>query len=67
MNNNVKEAIKQSGITTVKNTALVALITYVVGECTETVRQVLREEGSTLSYEDADKLQRRMKEFFGIK
>lgn len=38
----------------------------IIGNCTETVRQVLREEGSTLSYEDANKIQQKMKEHFGV-
>ena len=42
------------------------LTRLIVAHCTETVRDVLREEGSDLSYETADKLQQRMKEFFGI-
>ena len=39
----------------------------IIGKCTETVRQVLREEGSTLSYEDCSKIQKQMKDYFGVK
>lgn len=39
----------------------------IIGDATECVRDVLREEGSTLSYEDCDKIQQRIKEYFGVK
>lgn len=38
----------------------------IVAECSEMVRGVLREEGSTLSYKDAGILQERFKEAFDI-
>jgi hypothetical protein len=40
---------------------------FIIGHASECVRDVLREEGSTLSYEDASKIQNRIKEFFGVK
>jgi hypothetical protein len=38
----------------------------IIAECTESVRQVLREEGSTLSWDDANKVQQTIKQYFGI-
>lgn len=42
-------------------------VEIIVGHCSESVRQVLRDDSSTLTYEDADKIQQNMKQFFGIK
>lgn len=38
----------------------------IIGHCSECVRDVLRNPDSDLSYDDADAIQKRMKEFFGI-
>jgi hypothetical protein len=45
---------------------LATFITAIVAECSEMVRGVLREEGSTLPYKDAATLQERFKEAFAI-
>ena len=74
MNERIKELIKQSTIieygvdngfdhATFDKEKFAELI---IGECTETVRQVLREEGSTLSYDNAAKIQASIKEYFGV-
>lgn len=39
----------------------------IVDNATECVRDVLREENSTLSYEDATAIQNRIKQHFGVK
>ena len=38
----------------------------IVAHSTECIRDVLREQDSTLSYEDCSKVQNRIKEFFGV-
>lgn len=45
---------------------LVKFVEIIVGHCSECVRDVLRSEDSELTYGDADKIQKRMKQFFGI-
>lgn len=81
MNKRLKELTKQSGIcfgadnqpggwrTTIHGTDLdlEKFAELIIGNATECVRDVLREEGSTLSYEDCDKIQQRIKEYFGVK
>lgn len=42
-------------------------VEIIVGHCSESVRQVLRDDSFTLTYEDADKIQQNMKQVFGIK
>jgi hypothetical protein len=42
------------------------LIELVVSHCSECVRDVLRDPKSTLGYQDANMIQQRMKEFFGV-
>ena len=80
MNNRIKELANKADIfsyTDYYDSAPVSIVNnseqvqkfaeLIIGECTETVRQVLREEGSTLSYHDASEIQRRIKEYFGTK
>lgn len=43
-----------------------AFCKLIVADCSEIVRGVLREEGSTLSYKDAATLQERFREAFDI-
>lgn len=38
----------------------------IIANCTECVRDVLRDATTTLSYEDASKIQNRIKEYFGV-
>jgi chemotaxis signal transduction protein len=38
----------------------------IIAECTESVRQVHRDESNTLSWIDVDKIQQRIKTYFGV-
>jgi uncharacterized protein with HEPN domain len=70
MNNRIKELAKQCNFTDQDiadmNPGFEKFAELIIGECTETVRQVLREEGSTLSYNNAAKIQASIKEYFGV-
>jgi hypothetical protein len=71
MNTRIAELAEQAGypncMTYGQDLVLERFAELIIGECTETVRQVLREEGSTLSYEDCSKIQKQMKDYFGVK
>ncbi len=69
MNERIMELAEESGMTqyvAAHNKFLERFAKMIVADCSEIVRGVLRDEGSTLSYNDAGTLQERFKEAFGI-
>lgn len=78
MDNRRKELYKQAGIKLssaqfsgvleceISEFELDALVKLIIGHANECVRDVLRDEASNVSYDDASKIQDKIKEYFGI-
>ncbi len=72
MNEQIREFWKQAVLNNTKTpmnfqNAADEFAEMIIGHATECVRDVLREEDSPLTYEAASMVQKRIKEFFGVK